>query len=40
MEVNKIYQGDCIKRLSQLESNSVDLIYFEKSMNLVIVGNH
>ena len=29
MEVNKIYQGDCIKRLSQLESNSVDLIYFD-----------
>ena len=29
MEVNKIYNGNCIKRLNELESNTVDLIYFD-----------
>lgn len=29
MELNKIYKGNCIKRLTELESNSVDLIYFD-----------
>ena len=29
MEVNKIYLGDCRKKLSELDSNSVDLIYFD-----------
>ncbi len=29
MEVNKIYQGDCRIKLSELDSNSVDLIYFD-----------
>lgn len=29
MEVNKIYQGDCRKRLIELDANSVDLIYFD-----------
>lgn len=29
MEVNKIYQGDCRRKLSELDSNSVDLIYFD-----------
>ena len=29
MEVNKIYQGNCINKLTELESNSVDLIYFD-----------
>ena len=29
MEVNKISNGNCIKRLNELESNTVDLIYFD-----------
>lgn len=29
MEVNKIYLGDCRRKLSELDSNSVDLIYFD-----------
>ena len=29
MELNKIYKGNCIKILAELESNTVDLIYFD-----------
>lgn len=29
MEVNKIYEGDCRVKLTELNSNSVDLIYFD-----------
>ena len=29
MELNKIHKGNCIYRLTELESNSVDLIYFD-----------
>jgi site-specific DNA-methyltransferase (adenine-specific) len=29
MELNKIYKGNCVKRLTRLDSNSVDLIYFD-----------
>lgn len=29
MQLNKIYKGNCIKRLSELESDTVDLIYFD-----------
>lgn len=29
MEVNKIYKGDCTKKLSELKANSVDVIYFD-----------
>lgn len=29
MEVNKIYKGDCRKKLSELKANSVDVIYFD-----------
>ncbi len=29
IEVNKIYQGDCINKLKALTSDSVDLIYFD-----------
>ncbi len=29
MELNKIYEGNCIERLTELESNTVDLIYFD-----------
>lgn len=29
MEQNKIYRGDCIDKLTALDSNSVDLIYFD-----------
>jgi len=29
MEVNKIYLGDCRRKLLELDSNSVDLIYFD-----------
>jgi site-specific DNA-methyltransferase (adenine-specific) len=29
MELNKIYKGNCIKRLTELDSDSVDLIYFD-----------
>ena len=29
MEINNIYQGNCIERLTEIESNSVDLVYFD-----------
>lgn len=29
MEINNIYHGNCIDRLTELDSNSVDLIYFD-----------
>lgn len=29
MELNKIYKGNCIERLTEIESNSVDLVYFD-----------
>ncbi len=29
MEVNNIYLGNCISRIKEIESNSVDLIYFD-----------
>ena len=29
MKANKIYQGDCIERLKEIDSESVDLIYFD-----------
>jgi len=29
MELNKIYKGNCIERLRELESNTVDLVYFD-----------
>lgn len=29
MEVNNIYLGNCIARIKEIESNSVDLIYFD-----------
>lgn len=29
MELNNIYQGGCVKKMTELESNSVDLIYFD-----------
>lgn len=29
MEKNRIYNGNCIERLTELDSNSVDLIYFD-----------
>ncbi len=29
MEVDKIYQGDCIERLKQIEADDVDLVYFD-----------
>mgnify|MGYP003626679808 FL=1 len=29
MEVNRIYKGNCINKLTELESNSVDLVYFD-----------
>ncbi len=29
MEINKIYKGNCLKKLTDLRSNSVDLIYFD-----------
>lgn len=29
MEINKVIHGDCIKRLSELETGSVDLVYFD-----------
>jgi site-specific DNA-methyltransferase (adenine-specific) len=29
MEINKIYQGNCVEKLKELEANQVDLIYFD-----------
>lgn len=29
MKVDKIYKGNCIEKLSELKSNSVDLVYFD-----------
>lgn len=29
METNKVYTGDCVKRLAELDFNSVDLVYFD-----------
>ncbi len=29
METNKIYHGNCIEKLKEMEANSVDLIYFD-----------
>lgn len=29
METNKIYHGDCIEKLKEIETNTVDLIYFD-----------
>ena len=29
MEINNIYQGNCIERLTEIKSNSVDLVYFD-----------
>jgi site-specific DNA-methyltransferase (adenine-specific) len=29
MEQNKIYEGNCIERLTELESNTIDLVYFD-----------
>lgn len=29
MDVNKIYKGDCLEKLTELKSNSVDLVYFD-----------
>jgi site-specific DNA-methyltransferase (adenine-specific) len=29
MEANKIYNGNCIEKLTELKSNSVDLVYFD-----------
>lgn len=29
MEANKIYHGNCIKRMKEMEDNSIDLIYFD-----------
>lgn len=29
METNKIYHGNCIEKLKEIEANSVDLIYFD-----------
>ena len=34
MEINKIIQGDCIKEISKLEDNSVDLIIADPPYNL------
>ena len=28
MEINKIYQGDCLELTKQLEPNSLDLVFF------------
>jgi site-specific DNA-methyltransferase (adenine-specific) len=29
MDVNKIYKGNCLEKLTELKSNSVDLVYFD-----------
>ncbi len=29
METNRIYHGDCVERLKEIEANTVDLIYFD-----------
>jgi site-specific DNA-methyltransferase (adenine-specific) len=29
METNKIYQGNCVEKLKEIEANKVDLIYFD-----------
>ncbi len=29
MDINKIYQGDCVEKLKEIEANKVDLIYFD-----------
>ena len=29
METNQIYHGNCVEKLKEIESNKVDLIYFD-----------
>ena len=29
MEINKIYHGNCVEKLKEMEANKVDLIYFD-----------
>jgi site-specific DNA-methyltransferase (adenine-specific) len=29
METNKIYHGNCVEKLKEIEANKVDMIYFD-----------
>ncbi|MHC4179741.1 MAG: DNA-methyltransferase, partial [Planctomycetota bacterium] len=34
LELNKVYQGDCVERLTQIDAESVDLVFADPPFNI------